>query len=214
MLKSRQEIKAHAKAAMKEQRGVSILAPLVFIAIAIVGGLFGLIPAIGLLLVYATLFFIDFPLAVNLEGMFVKIYNREQTSVGEMFEKLQVNYLRKVGGMAWMTLFVFLWFLLFFIPGFVKAIAYSMTPFILATCPNVKAKDALKLSMRMTKGHKGKLFVMMLSFIGWLLLGGLTLHILTVVFVMPYYYTTWAGYFTELKNNAIETGVISAEELQ
>ena len=47
-----------------------------------------------------------------------------------------------------MGLFVFLCALLLVILGIIKAISYSMTPYILAEHPDVKAKDALKLSMR------------------------------------------------------------------
>ena len=88
-----------------------------------------------------------------------------------------------------------------------------MTPYILAHCPNVSATDALKLSMRMTNGHKGELFVMHLSFIGWMLLGALTLGILVIVHVGPYMGTTTAGYYIELRDEALAKGIIRPEEL-
>ena len=89
-----------------------------------------------------------------------------------------------------------------------------MTPYILADCPDVKAKDALKLSMRMTNGHKGKLFVLLLSFYGWMLLSSLTFGILLIVFVAPYMEATMSGFYLELRDQAIASGAISAEELQ
>jgi len=216
MLKTRQEIKAIAKDSMKAQWGTSIGALILYFVIAgVIGALSGVIsvfvPALSILTTLA-IYFIVIPLGVNLEGMFAQIYRREQTNVGEMFSKFSVNYLRKVGGMFLVGLFAMLWSLLLIVPGIIKGIAYSMTPFILAECPNVTATDAIKLSMRMTKGHKGKLFVMMLSFIGWYLLSGLTLGILAIVFVNPYYYTTYAGFYVELKENAIANGTIDASE--
>ncbi|MCL2527126.1 MAG: DUF975 family protein [Defluviitaleaceae bacterium] len=218
MFRSRQEIKAHAKSAMKAQWGTSIAVILVFVLVVMAGVLVAFpflmrAPFVYMLIIWATIFFVDNPLVVNLEGVFIKIFNGERASVGELFSNLPVNYLRKVGGMAWMGLFTMLWTLLFFIPGIVKGIAYSMTPFILADCPNVTAKEALKLSMRMTKGHKMELFVMYLSFIGWSMLGGLTFGILNIVFVNPYLYTTCAGYYVELKQRAIASGEINAQEL-
>ena len=212
MIKSRQEIKADAKAAMKEQRGTSILTPVILYVIVLGGAIFQFIPFIGGLLVSLTSFFIDSPLAVGVGGVFIKIYRREYTTASEIFSAFKVNYLRKVGGMAWMYLFTFLWTLLFIIPGIIKMLSYSMTPFILADCPNVTAKEALKLSMRMTKGYKLQLFVMFLSFTGWYILGLLTLGILHIVFVNPYLYTTYAGYYVEIKEQAIADGTISAEE--
>jgi uncharacterized membrane protein len=100
------------------------------------------------------------------------------------------------------------------IPAIVKGYSYRMVPYILADCPNVTATEALKLSMRMTKGHRMKLFVLDLSFIGWSLLGCLTLFILLIVYVGPYMKATMAGYYTELREEAIGSGNIRAEELQ
>ena len=100
------------------------------------------------------------------------------------------------------------------IPGIIKSIAYSMTPYILADCPNVTARDALKLSMRMTAGHKGKLFVLGLSFIGWMLLSAITFYILYIVYTGPYMYATFSGFYLELKEQAVASGVIEASELE
>lgn len=81
------------------------------------------------------------------------------------------RHLNIVKSMAWMNLFVFLWSLLFIIPGIVKQFAYSMVPYIMAENPNMQFNDALKLSMKMTDGEKWDIFVLGLSFIGWFILG-------------------------------------------
>ena len=212
-MKSRQEIKALAKDAMKQQRVTAIFTLILAWLIIMAGNVFGIIPIFGSLVVLGTLIFIDYPLMVHVEGVFIKIYNREQTSINDLFSGFSVNLLRKAGGMAWMMLWIFLWLLLLVIPGIVKMYAYSFTPLILAEFPNVTARDALKLSMRMTNGHKMKLFVLSLSFIGWFFLGFLTFGILLVVFVYPYFYTAYAGYYVELRDKALAEGVITREEL-
>jgi uncharacterized membrane protein len=99
------------------------------------------------------------------------------------------------------------------IPGIVKAFAYSMTPFILADSPNVRATDAIKLSMRMTQGHKGGIFVMCLSFLGWAILSALTCGILQILYVGPYVSTSFAGLYVDLKAKALSSGIIKPEEL-
>ncbi|MCL2360793.1 MAG: DUF975 family protein [Defluviitaleaceae bacterium] len=226
MIQSRQEIKATAKSAMKAQWGTSIGTLLLFALISIIVVMLAtpfLIAFISnqslasmnlyYLIIIALAIFILSPLTVNVNGIFTKIYRCEPTRVGDMVSNFPVNYLRKVGGMAWMALFTFLWTLLLFIPGIIKGISYSMTPYILADCPNVTAKEALKLSMRMTDGHKAKLFVLGLSFIGWFLLSSFTFGILAIVFVNPYMSTSFAGYYVELKQNALATGYISEAEL-
>ena len=216
-MKTRQEIKATAKGAMKAQRGTSIVTLLLVMVVAGgVGFVAGIISAIvaflGMLLMWGAIFFVALPLAVNSNAIYVKIYKGEQASANELFSNFKDNYMRKVGGMAWMMLFEALWM---FVPiyGIVKAISYSMTPYILANNPNVTAKQALKLSMRMTDGHKMDLFVMNLSFFGWHMLGMLTCGILSIAFTLPYHSTTSAGYFVELRNKAISTGVIHESEL-
>ena len=83
----------------------------------------------------------------------------------------------------------------------------------LADCPNVKATDALKLSMRMMNGHKWEYFVMGLSFLGWILLSALTLGILSVFYVDPYMRSSFAEYYLELRDEALRTGAITQGQL-
>ena len=99
------------------------------------------------------------------------------------------------------------------IPIMIKVLSYSMTQYILASNPNVMATDALKLSIRMTSGHKGKIFVMWLSFIGWQILSVFTLGILGIFYVDPYMNTSLAGLFVELRSLAVASGVIHPSEL-
>lgn len=211
-MKTRQEIKAIAKEAMSRQRGTSILLILVPIALALVLGCFAWIPFIGPLISLAGTVVI-IVLAVQLALAFALIYRGQTTQISDLFSGIGVNFARKLGGMLWMVLFVYLWSLLLVIPGIVKAYSYMMTPYILAEYPNVNATEALKLSMRMTNGHKGKLFMLDLSFIGWALLSALTAGILGIVYVFPYMETSRAGYYTELRDHALTNGVIRQEEL-
>jgi uncharacterized membrane protein len=74
-----------------------------------------------------------------------------------------------------------------------------MTPYILMDQPEIDAKEALKVSMEMTKGHKGEIFVMYLSFIGWAIVSAITLNIAGIFYVYPYMQLTLAGYYDELK---------------
>ena len=211
-MKTRQEIKSQAKANMGLQRKTAILMILAVFVIGIISSLLGMIPYIGWIFALA-ISCILIVIGVGIDGAFISIYQNVQVNINSVISSCQFNTLRKLGGMLWMALWAFLWSLLFVIPGIIKTISYSMTPYILAECPNVNAKDALKLSMRITEGHKGELFVAGLSFIGWLLLGALTLYILTIVHVGPYMSTTFAGYYIELRNEALRKGVIRPEEL-
>jgi uncharacterized membrane protein len=211
-MRSRQEIKFLAKEAMKEQRGTAILIYLLVALIGGVGSFLGYIPFIGPLASIA-LSFLTMALGVNVCAAFIKIYYKEKTDVGFVFNSLSVNFFRKVGGMYWMGLWTFLWSLLLIVPGIIKSLAYSQTSYILADCPDVGATDALKLSMRMTDGHKMELFVLGLSWIGWCMLSALTFGIVGIVYVFRYVGTTAAGYYVELRDLAIDSGRILPEEL-
>lgn len=50
------------------------------------------------------------------------------------------------------------------------SLRYAMAPFALADDPDGGASGAVRRSVRLMKGNKGKLFVLMLSFLGWELL--------------------------------------------
>ena len=58
-----------------------------------------------------------------------------------------------------------------------------MIPYILAENPNLSRKEVFLLSKEMMRGQKWKAFVFDISFIGWWLLGLITLGILVIFYV-------------------------------
>lgn len=103
-------------------------------------------------------------------------------------------------------LYTFLWSLLFIIPGIVKSYSYAMTPYILLDRPELSATDAIKESEKMMNGHKMELFILDLSFIGWILLSILTCGVL-VLYVEPYMMATKSAFYLELKGPDPEPAV-------
>lgn len=75
---------------------------------------------------------------------------------------------------------------------------YLMVPYILAENPDMKAREALRLSKEMMDGQKWNAFVLGLSFIGWQLLGTLLCGIGTF-FVQPYVDATFAELYAVLR---------------
>jgi uncharacterized membrane protein len=112
-----------------------------------------------------------------------------------------------------MRLLIALWSLLLIIPGIIKAYAYAMTPYILADCPDVSAADALALSQRMTKHYKGDIFTLQLTFLGWALLSLLTLGLVWILYAGPYYHTSMAAMYSQLKAHALHYKRIAPQEL-
>lgn len=97
-----------------------------------------------------------------------------------------------------MLLFTFLWSLLFVIPGIIAAYKYAMAPYILLEDPNCTPLEAINRSKEMMEGHKGELFVLELSFIGWALLSVFTLGI-GGLFLTPYTNAADAVFYRDLQ---------------
>lgn len=122
------------------------------------------------------------------------------------------NWWRATLATLWRFIWVLLWSFLFFIPGIVKSISYSMMPYIIAEYKNVSVAKAMKISMVITKGHKMDLFVLGLSFLGWILLSVFTLGIGLIV-LSPYMELTYVNTFHDLLQEAIQNGSIKLEDL-
>ena len=84
-------------------------------------------------------------------------------------------------------------------PGIVKAYEYMMVPYILAENPDMSREEVFALSKQMMKGNKWDAFVLDLSFIGWMILGALTLNIVNVLYTNPYRYLTSVELYHTLK---------------
>lgn len=105
--------------------------------------------------------------------------------------------------------FVFLWSLLFIIPGIIAGYSYAMTDYILAENPEMTASEAIARSKEMMKGNRGRLFCLQLSFIGWALLSALTFGI-GQLWLRPYEQTAIAAFYREVSGT--ERYVLPAEE--
>lgn len=108
------------------------------------------------------------------------------------------DYFRITGTYLLECLYIFLWSLLLLIPGVIKAISYSQVFYILHDEPTLSYNKAIERSMAMMDGHKMEYFLLGLSFIGWFLLGMITLGI-GFLWINPYIIRTLAIYYEDLK---------------
>ena len=83
--------------------------------------------------------------------------------------------------------------------------------YIMADNPEIGIKNALKMSKKITKGYKGKIFVMYLSFVGWSYLTIFTLGI-GLLWLIPYMQISYVNLYDELKNQSIEKSICTFEE--
>ncbi len=173
---------------------------------------FSVVALIVMAISYAWQIFLGGPIEAGMNRYFLEARQDRTDFVNLFYSFRNGRYINTVKAMAWRLLFWTLWTLLLIIPGIVKGYAYSMVPYLLADNPGMDYKRALKLSMAMTAGQKFDIFVLDLSFIGWGLLGLLTCGI-GLLFLNPYIYATKAELYVVLRQQAIERGLCTAEEL-
>ncbi len=198
---TREQLKTQAKQILTNNYWTIIaMTVLYFLIVGVAPSVIGAFSAV-------TIFFLT-PLFHGLVCCIVAFADGQKPSIGNMFTEgfNGKYYLRRVGGMAWMSLFTFLWSLLFYIPGIIKSLSYAMTPYILAKYPEIPAKEALKLSMKIMDGRKAELFVLQLSFIGWAILASLTFGILSLFFVTPYMIITEILWYKNVMKEVSDSG--------
>lgn len=118
------------------------------------------------------------------------------------------NWRFVVGSIFSTQMLVFLWSLLLVVPGIIKAYEWRMVSYIVAENPEISGREARELSSIMMNGSKWDAFVLDLSFMGWILLGGFTFGILNIVFVNPYKAATDTELYYALSEQTTE--VVSA----
>jgi len=138
-----------------------------------------------------------FTLGITL--FFLAIFRREQVGVSDVFLGFE-HFGKALGLLLFQTLFIFLWSLLFFIPGIIASIRYSQAFFILADNPDKSIRACMNESKMMMKGNKSKYFCLSLSFIGWMLLSALPAGIIEGIAAALYVSSILAGVFAVLSS--------------
>ncbi len=106
-------------------------------------------------------------LSAGMDCVFLDAYNGKEVNAKQIFSGFSSgkSFFRVAGGMLWKSLWLIIWGLLLVIPPvgiavlIYKGISYSFTSYILLKKPDISPLDAIKRSMQLTKGYKGKIFV-------------------------------------------------------
>lgn len=189
-MKANSEIRKQAYSSLSGKWGISALCVLI---VYVISGAAAYIPFVGGI---ATLLLL--PLNYGLVILFLKNLRGEPIEVGRLFDGFK-DYIRIFCTLLLQAIYVFLWTLLLIIPGIIKGYSYAMTVYILKDDPALQNNAAIEKSMRMMQGHKMDLFLLDLSFIGWVILSCLTLGI-GFLFLIPYIQSSHAAFYEDLKN--------------
>ena len=194
---NRSMLKENAKGALKDNWGVAIL--VLFLQSIILGAATG-VCGIGQLVFVG-------PIGTGVALVFLKLSYRDTAKVEDLFQPFN-NFVNTFFAGLLVSVFTFLWTLLFIVPGIIKGLSYSQTFYIMNEHPEYTGTQAIDASRAMMDGHKGELFLLQLSFIGWFLLCIPTLGLI-MFYVGPYYAATMAEfhrYLLDQQNGGNEYG--------
>lgn len=143
------------------------------------------------------------PLWVGVNRFMIKSV-ADRAEVKEVAYGFDHSYKNIVKTLFYMDLQIFLWALLFIIPGIYKKYQYRMVPYILAEQPGMEYREAMQRSKDMMRGEKWNTFVLDLSFILWHMLGMITVGIAEIFYVQPYQQLTCAALYRRISGTADE----------
>lgn len=156
-----------------------------------------------LIVVYAIKIFLINPFLVGENRLYLESINYKRVKFGRLLYPFnRKRYINSMVTVLIMKIYKFLWNLTI-VGGIIKNYSYKMCLYIIAENPNIKAKDAIKMSREMMNGNKLKAFKMDLSFIGWWILEYATFGI-AGLYVSPYYKSSYTILYETLRKEYIE----------
>lgn len=123
---------------------------------------------------------------------------KNEFKLGNYFEFLKKHWVICFVASLLVGLNIAIGFVLLIIPGIMATYGLMLYSYVIAEEPTLRVTDALRKAWELTKGHKMELFILMLSFIGWEFVAGLTLGIL-YIWLMPYMMVTITLTYETLK---------------
>lgn len=166
------ELRARARAALKDNWTTAAIASLIYLAIihvpsAVLNVMF---PDGGARSLYILLVTGAFTYGYSL--FLICLFRKEKADYTQLFDGFE-RVGKTIGLYLYINLFVALWSLLFVIPGIIAAYRYSQSFYILIDNPDMRIKDIVNESKRMMRSNILKIFCLDFSFIGWDLLASL-----------------------------------------
>ena len=135
--------------------------------------------------------------SLGIAHYFTNLATRREAQIADLFA-----FFRYIGKAIWMSLvvscYVFLWSLLFVIPGIIAMYRYAMVPYLIAEFPDLSVSEAMDESARLMQGNKMRLFCLQFSFIGWIFLSVLLTFGIGLLWVTPYMQAADAAFYLEV----------------
>ncbi len=148
------------------------------------------------------------PLMVGFSAVHLDLVrNGDKISIRKFFQGFRNfvdNFL--LGFMS--TLHIFLWSLLFVIPGIYVAYSYAMVFHVKNDHPDYRWQQCLDESERLMSGNRFRLFRLHMSFIGWIFVGAFAFLGIGSLWVEPYSQVSVAVFYEQIKEEQ-DTNIVS-----
>ena len=149
------------------------------------------------------MFFLVLPLLANYINSFSSLcYKSDKSLLAKMKSFSIDDSLHVSSGILVMSIITSICSMVLIVPGVIASLALFLTPYLLNDYPDLSVIQTLRLSNKMMKGHKMRLFKLQLSFVGWILLSMLTLGI-GLLWLLPYMMTTMAAFHQDVREQYI-----------
>lgn len=140
------------------------------------------------------------PLMFGLSYVFLtQARDQQPINLGDLFKAFNSDFVQYFLLGFMIALFTTLWSFLFVIPGIVKSYSYAMAYYIKIDNPTWDWKTCIEESQKIMNGHKMDLFLLDLSFIGWIILSLLVCGI-GVFWVVPYMNAAHVHFYETLRH--------------
>lgn len=142
-------------------------------------------------------------LALGSALFFLRFTRREPAEINDIFAPFarMNSFLYAAGTQLLISLLVFLWSLLFIIPGIVAACSYALSLYILADEPDLTPIEVLRKSRTLMKGHRLEYFWLTCRFTGWGFLATFTMGI-GFLWLLPYFNVTTALFYERVREES------------
>ena len=186
------EIKNKSKSQINGKIGKLILITLIYIVISVVASActFG----VGSIIIMPCMI-------IGYYNVYLKFVNTDELEISNLYSGFKMIW-KSIGTILVQGIYIWLWSLLFIIPGIIKIISYAMTNYILIENPDISINEAISRSREMMEGNKMKYFLFQLSFLGWALLIPLTFGLISI-YVVPYMQTANVNFYNSIKNKEV-----------
>jgi len=160
---------------------------------------------------------VELTVEVSMSEAMLLVLKGDKPSLDAIFKSFQKNWKRYLGISAWSSLWIYLWSMLFFVPGVIKSCSYLLAPYLVVQYPELTVRQALKKSMEITDGYKGRLFVIVLIMVGFTFAAQLVACCLFPVliaaqlfWIYPLYFAMLTIAYLDIKQAAIDKGLLPA----